>query len=101
MVITRMSGLFRGEGVCHNGRRFFDSAAKRMSPELSIFVVVVIAIVGWFALGTHLNVRKGHRFLEWLQSGLPLVGEKTTLRWLGAFVLHLPNEKARQAFPRL
>ena len=72
-----------------------------MSPELSIFVVVVIAIVGWFALGTHLNVRKGHRFLEWLQSGLPLVGEKTTLRWLGSSVVHLQIENAREPFRRV
>ena len=72
-----------------------------MSPELAIFVAVVIAIVGWFALGTHLNVRKGHRFLEWLQGGLPLVGEKTTLRWLGSFVVHLQMEKAREPFRRV
>jgi len=72
-----------------------------MSPELAVFVVVVIAIVGWFALGTHLNVRKGHRFLEWLQDGLPLVGEKTTLRWLGSSVVHLQIEKAREPFRRV
>ena len=72
-----------------------------MSPELAIFVVVVIAIVGWFALGTHLNVRKGYRFLEWLQSGLPLVGEKTTLRWLGSSVVHLEIENAREPFRRV
>jgi hypothetical protein len=72
-----------------------------MSPELAIFVVVVIAIVGWFALGTHLNVRKGHRFLEWLQDGLPLVGEKTTLRWLGSSVVHLQIENACEPFRRV
>jgi hypothetical protein len=72
-----------------------------MSPELAIFVVVVIAIVGWFALGTHVNVRKGHGFLEWLQDGLPLIGEKTTLRWLGSSVVHLQIEKAREPFRRV
>jgi hypothetical protein len=72
-----------------------------MSPQLAIFVVVVIAIVGWFALGTHVNVRKGHRFLEWLQGGLPLVGEKTTLRWLGSSVVHLQIEKAHEPFRRV
>jgi hypothetical protein len=72
-----------------------------MSPELAIFVVVVIAIVGWFALGTHMNVRKGHRFLEWLEGGLPLVGEKTTLRWLGSSVVHLEIENAREPFRRV
>ena len=72
-----------------------------MSSELAIFVVVVILIVGWFALGTHVNVRKGHRFLEWLQGGLPLIGEKTTLRWLGSSVVHLQIEKAREPFRRV
>jgi hypothetical protein len=72
-----------------------------MSSELAIFVVVVIIIVGWFALGTHLNVRKGQRFLEWLQSGLPLIGEKTTLRWLGSSVVHLQIEHAREPFRRV
>jgi len=72
-----------------------------MSPQLAIFVVVVIAIVGWFALGTHVNVRKGHHFLKWLQEGLPLIGEKTTLRWLGSSVVHLKIENARQPFRRV
>jgi len=71
-----------------------------MSVEVALFVVVVIAIVGWFALGTHVNVRKGHRVLEWLQGGLPLLGEKTTLRWLGSSVVHLQIEKAREPFRR-
>jgi hypothetical protein len=71
-----------------------------MSAGLSVFVVVVIIVVGWFALGTHANVRKGHRFLDWLQSGLPLLGEKTTLQWLGSSVVHLKIEKAQSPFRR-
>jgi hypothetical protein len=71
-----------------------------MSPELSIFVLLVVVFVGWFALGTHTNVRKGHRFLEWLQAGLPLLGEKTTLHWLGSSVVQLKIENAREPFRR-
>ncbi len=71
-----------------------------MSPELSIFVLLVVVFVGWFALGTHANVRKGHRFLEWLQDGLPLLGEKTTLHWLGSSVVQLKIENAREPFRR-
>ena len=71
-----------------------------MSGEASIFVFVVIVIVGWFALGTHINIRKGHQFLRWLQRGLPLIGEKTTLRWLGSSVVHLKIEDAREPFRR-
>ena len=71
-----------------------------MSPGLSIFVALVIIFVGWFALGTHLNVRNGHRFLEWLQTGLPIIGEKTTLRWLGSSVVQLKIDNAREPFRR-
>ena len=91
----------RKRGLYNNDSRFLDSPAKTMSPELAIFVAVVIVIVGWFALGTHVNVRKGHRFLEWLQGGLPIVGEKTTLRWLGSSVVHLQIENAREPFRRV
>lgn len=72
-----------------------------MSPQLAVFIVVVVAIVGWFALGTHVNIRKGHRYLEWLQAGLPLAGEKTTLRWLGSSVVQLKIEKAHDPFRRV
>lgn len=72
-----------------------------MSPQMAIFVAAVILIVGWFALGTHVNIRKGHRFMEWVQAGLPLFGEKTTLRWLGSSVVHLTIEKAHPPFRRV
>jgi hypothetical protein len=69
-----------------------------MSPGFAAFVLVVIFVVGWFAVGTHYNVRKGHAVMRWLQDGLPLVGEKTTLRWLGSSVLELKIEQARPPF---
>ena len=69
-----------------------------MSVELGIFVLVVLAVVGWFAIGTHYNVRKGEATLRWLQDGLPLVGEKTTLRWLGSSVVELKIQQARTPF---
>ncbi|MBZ5615181.1 MAG: hypothetical protein LAO23_14320 [Acidobacteriia bacterium] len=69
-----------------------------MSPGLAAFILVVIFIVGWFAVGTHYNVRKGHAALRWLQEGLPLVGEKTTLRWLGSSVLELKIQQAKPPF---
>ncbi len=69
-----------------------------MTPQLSLFVVVVLLVVGWFAVGTHLNVRKGESVLKWLQDGLPLIGEKTTLRWLGSSAVELKIEKAKAPF---
>ena len=69
-----------------------------MSPGLAVFILVVIFVVGWFAVGTHYNVRKGHDVMRWLQDGLPLVGEKTTLRWLGSSVLELKIQQAKPPF---
>jgi hypothetical protein len=71
-----------------------------MSLESSLFVAVVVVVVGWFAVGTQINVRKGHRLLAWLQSGLPLIGERTTLRWLGSSAVELRIASAHAPFRR-
>src|SRR5574337_463851 len=36
-------------------------------PARNLFVLVVIVFLGWFALGTQLNVRRGNAVLRWLQ----------------------------------
>ncbi len=69
-----------------------------MSLQFVVFVVVVIFVVGWFAVGTHYNVRKGEESLRWLQEGLPLIGEKTTMQWLGSSVVQLKIQHARAPF---
>jgi hypothetical protein len=69
-----------------------------MSLTTAVFILVVIFVVGWFALGTHFNVRKGNDALRWLQEGLSLVGEKTTLRWLGSSVVDLKIQQAKAPF---
>ncbi len=69
-----------------------------MSLNLALFIAVVILVVGWFAVGTHTNVRKGEAALRWLQDGLPLAGDKTTLRWLGSSVVELNIQHARPPF---
>lgn len=69
-----------------------------VEPGRLAFVVVALVVVGWFALGTHLNVRRGHRLLHWLQGGLPRLGERTTVRWLGSSGLELKVQEARVPF---
>jgi hypothetical protein len=63
-------------------------------PDLSAFggslaVALLVAVMLWFALGTQRNIRRGNVLLGWLQDGLPLLGERTTLRWLGSSVVEL------------
>jgi len=61
-------------------------------------IVVTIIVLGWFALGTQANVRAGDRVLKWLRDGLPLIGEKTTMHWMGSSVLQLKMAKAKAPF---
>jgi hypothetical protein len=67
-----------------------------MSPELgrNVLILVAFVVLGWFALGTQLNIRHGNRLLRWLGQGLPLVGERTTLRWLGSSAIELKVQTA-------
>jgi hypothetical protein len=58
------------------------------------FVVAVLLVLGWFAIGTHVNVRKGHAVLRWLRDGMPVLGERTTLRWLGSSAVELKVQRA-------
>ena len=54
-----------------------------------------------FAFGTQRNIRIGSDHLRWLQSGLPLLGPRATLRWLGSSAVQLdvvePVEPFREA----
>jgi hypothetical protein len=68
------------------------------SPAFSVFVLAVILFVGWYAVGTQYNVRLGHNALKWLQKGLPTIGEKAALRWLGSSVVELKIVKAKDPF---
>jgi hypothetical protein len=55
----------------------------------ALAVAALIAVFLWFAIGTQLNVRRGNAILRWLQGGLPLIGKRTTMRWLGSSAVEL------------
>lgn len=72
-------------------------------PDLSAFgaslaFVLLVAIMLWFALGTQRNIRRGNELLAWLQDGLPLLGQRTTLRWLGSSVVELSISQPKAPF---
>lgn len=56
-------------------------------PGLGVVLVAVVLL--WFAFGTQVNVRKADQVMKWLQDGLPQLGPRTTLRWLGSSVAEL------------
>jgi len=67
----------------------------------AILVVLVAVVMGWFAVGVVWNIRRGNAVLRWMQGGLPRLGERTTLRWLGSSAVHLGIAKARSPFQQV
>ena len=67
----------------------------------SIAIGLILFVMLWFALGTQRNVSKGNKLLRWLQRGLPILGLRTTMRWLGSSAIELgivePHEPFREA----
>ena len=66
-----------------------------MTPLLAALAVIVIA---WFAAGSVWNVRKGSAAMRWMQEGLPAIGERTTVRWLGTTAIELGLRAPRAPF---
>jgi hypothetical protein len=67
----------------------------------TIVILVAAVFMGWFAFGMIYNLRRGDRLLKWMQDGLPLIGQRTTFRWLGSSVAELGIAKAKRPFHRL
>ena len=61
-------------------------------------ILLIALVMGWFALGIIWNIRRGNAVLRWIQGGLPRLGEKTTLRWLGTSVVELSLNRAKPPF---
>ena len=69
---------------------------EAFGPSIAIGLILVVML--WFALGTQRNIRKGNALLRWLQGGLPAVGRRTTLRWLGSSAVELRIVEAETPF---
>jgi hypothetical protein len=66
-----------------------------------IVIIAVAIFMGWFAIGMIYNLRRGDAVLKWMQAGLPLIGQRTTFRWLGTSVAEMGIAKARRPFQRM
>lgn len=64
-------------------------------------MALAILLVGWFSVGTIWNVRKGSALMRWLQPGLPAVGERTTVRWLGSTAVEMVIREAKAPFQKV
>jgi hypothetical protein len=65
-----------------------------------LVALAAIAIVAWFAAGTIWNVRTGRELMRWMQGGLPSLGGRTSVRWLGSSVVELAIRDASAPFAR-
>jgi hypothetical protein len=63
--------------------------------------VAAVAIIAWFAAGTIWNVRLGRELMRWMQGGLPLLGERTTVRWLGSTAVELVINQGKAQFAKV
>jgi len=59
---------------------------------------LVAIVMAWFAAGSIWNVRKGKSTLRWMQGGLHLLCERTTVRWLGTTAVELALVKPKAPF---
>ena len=60
--------------------------------------IAAVAVVAWFAAGTIWNVGTGRALMRWMQDRLPLLGSRTTVRWLGSSVVEMVIGEARAPF---
>jgi len=67
----------------------------------TLLIAAIIIVLGWFALGLTWNLSKGNAMLRWMQAGLPQLGERTTMRWLGSSAVELVIGKARSPFKQV
>jgi len=63
-----------------------------------LIAAAAVALVAWFAAGTIWNVRRGRALMHWMQGGLPVLGERTTMRWLGSSAVELVIRDGKAPF---
>ncbi len=63
-----------------------------------LIAIAAVALVAWFAAGTIWNVRRGRALMRWMQDGLPMLGERTTVRWLGSTAIEMVIRDGKAPF---
>ena len=64
-----------------------------------LVAIVAVAVVAWFSAGTIWNVRKGRELMRWMQGGLPALGHRTTVRWLGSTAVEMVIRDGKTRLP--
>jgi hypothetical protein len=64
----------------------------------AILLIALLAVMLVFVFGTQRNIKRGNEVLRWLQTGLPTLGQRTSLRWLGSSAAELTLRQAEPPF---
>jgi hypothetical protein len=67
-------------------------------PLLAVLAALAIAVAAAFAFGSSWNLKRGNDTLRWLRAALPVLGERTTLQWMGTSVVKLTIANAKKPF---
>lgn len=68
------------------------------SPIVTIVLLGLLALLGWYFIGMQFNIRRGRNALRWLEQGLPIIGEKAALNWSGVSHVEIQVPKAKEPF---
>lgn len=63
-----------------------------------LIAIAAVALVAWFAAGTIWNIRRGRMLMRWMQDGLPALGQRTTVRWLGSTAVEMVIRDGKAPF---
>jgi hypothetical protein len=66
-----------------------------------VVAIAAVALVAWFAAGTIFNVKKGRDAMRWMHDGLPVLGERTSVRWLGSTAVEMKIREGKAPFSSL
>jgi len=63
-----------------------------------LIAIAAVALVAWFAAGTIWNISRGRALMRWMQGGLPALGQRTNVRWLGSSAVEMLIRDAEAPF---
>lgn len=63
-----------------------------------LIAIAAVALVAWFSAGTIWNIRWGRMLMRWMQDGLPALGQRTTVRWLGSTAVEMVIRDGKAPF---
>jgi hypothetical protein len=55
----------------------------------AVAILLVLTVMLWFTWGTQHNISRGNALIRWLQPGLPVLGRRATVKWLGSSAVEI------------